>query len=245
MWRPPDKGRWGALGLGLLAAWFVLLCGWEPFLSLLLAAAVHELGHYLALRIQGVPVTGLRLSPWGAVMDCRRNVLSYGGELLALLAGPGANLALSAALCLAPRPPEALIGAGLVLGGFNLLPLRRLDGGEALRCALTFLLGPERGEGIAAAVSRLTAAHGAGLCAFVMLRSGGNLFLLPALALFLGECLGRRRSGGGMRGRPGKNACISHSDVISYQGVKGRSSALAGPKGRRRCRNCRARTPNI
>ena len=78
MWRPPDKGRWGALGLGLLAAWFVLLCGWEPFLAILFAAA----------------------------------------------------------------------------------------------------------------------AHGAGLCALVMLRGGGNLFLLPALALFLGECLGRRRSGG-------------------------------------------------
>ena len=28
-------------------------------------------------------MTGLRLSPWGAVMDCRRDVLSYGGELLA------------------------------------------------------------------------------------------------------------------------------------------------------------------
>ena len=141
-------------------------------------------------------MTGLRLSPWGVVMDCRRDVLSYGGELLALLAGPLANLALSAALCLVPRPPETLIGAGLVLGGFNLLPLRRLDGGEALRCGLSYLLGPERGEAIAAAVSRLTAAHGAGLCALVMLRGGGNLFLLPALALFLGECLGRRRSGG-------------------------------------------------
>lgn len=196
MWRPPDRGRWGALGLGLLSAWFVLLCGWEAFLAILFAAAVHELGHYLALRFQGIPVTGLRLSPWGAVMDCRRESLSYGGELLALLAGPLANLGISAVLCFVPHPPETLIGAGLVLGGFNLLPLRRLDGGEALRCALSFLLGPERGETIASAVSRLTAAHGAGLCALVMLRGGGNLFLLPALALFLGECLGRRRSGG-------------------------------------------------
>ena len=127
MWRPPDKGRWGALGLGLLAAWFVLLCGWEPFLAILFAAAAHELGHYLALRLQGAAVTGLRLSPWGAVMDCRRDGLSDGGE--------------------------------------------------------------RRGRG-------LTAAHGAGFCALVMLRCGGNLFLLPALALFLGECLGRRRSGG-------------------------------------------------
>ena len=152
MWRPPDKGCWGALGLGLFAAWFVLLCGWEPFLAILFAAAAHELGHYLALRLQGAAVTGLRLSPWGVVMDCRRDVLSYGGELLALLAGPLANLALSAALCLVPHPPETLIGAGLVLGGFNLLPLRRLDGGEALRCGLSYLLGPERGEAIAAAV---------------------------------------------------------------------------------------------
>ena len=237
MWRPPDKGRWGALGLGLLAAWFVLLCGWEPFLSILLAASVHELGHFLALRLQGIPVTGLRLSPWGAVMVCRRDRLSYGGEILALLAGPGANLLLSAALCLAPSPPEALIGAGLVLGSFNLLPLGKLDGGGALRCGLTLLLGPERGEGIASAVSRLTAAHGALLCLFVMLRSGGNLFLAPALLLFLAEA-GKRGEKGGKRARfPGKSACISLRGMISYYGVKGRSSAMAGPKGHRQCRS--------
>ena len=192
MWCPPDKGRWGALGLGLLCAWFVRLCGWEPFLTIALAAAVHELGHYLAPRIQGAAVTGLRLSPWGVVMDCRRERLSYGGEALALLAGPAANLLGCAALCCLPSPPEALIGAGLVLGGFNLLPLRKLDGGEALCCVLSFCLGPERGEGIAGTVSRLTAVHGAGACLFVMLRSGGNLILLPALLLFLGECLIRK-----------------------------------------------------
>ena len=230
MWRPPDKRRWGALGFGLLCAWFGMLCGWRVLGTVLFAAGFHELGHFLMLRGLGAAVTGLRLSPWGAVMACRREKLSYGGEMAALLAGPAANFLASGVLSLLPEPPEGLIGAGLVLGGFNLLPLRGLDGGETLRCGLTLLLGPERGERIARGISRLTAAHLAMLCLFIMCRSGGNLFLFPALLLFLGKAGEGRGNRPEKRKFAGKTACNLGGTMVFYQGVKGRSSAASGPK---------------
>ena len=79
-------------GFCLLAAWFTLGSGWELLGTVLGAAALHELGHCGALRLLGVPVTGLRIGIFGAELAADRRGLSYPGELAAVLAGPGANL---------------------------------------------------------------------------------------------------------------------------------------------------------
>ena len=77
-------------GFFLLTAWFALVNGAE-LLAVVggVGCAVHELGHYLALRCLGVRVTGLRLCILGAEMMADRSGLSYGGELAAVLAGSG------------------------------------------------------------------------------------------------------------------------------------------------------------
>ena len=74
-------------GFCLLAAWFALVNGGQLLAMVALGCAVHELGHYLALRCQGVRVTGLRICVLGAEMTADRSGLSYGGELAAVLAG--------------------------------------------------------------------------------------------------------------------------------------------------------------
>lgn len=62
-------------------------------LSVLLAAALHECGHLLALRAFHVPVEELHLSAFGAVIHARgARRLSYGRELIVTLAGCGMNL---------------------------------------------------------------------------------------------------------------------------------------------------------
>ena len=171
-----------SFGFCLLTAWFGLVNGWRPLGNLLGAAAVHELGHCLALRCLGTAWKSLRIGVFGAVLETNDSRLSYGGELICVLAGPAANL-LCAAVCAAVGRGrwDAAAGANLVLCIFNLLPVRPLDGGRALELIVSWAAGPEAGERTArwtgAAVS-LTMAVG---LLWLMWRSG-SLWLLPAAA---------------------------------------------------------------
>ncbi len=166
-------------GFCLLTGWFAAVNGWQLLAAVLGAAAIHEGGHWLALRLLGAKILGLRIGVLGAVLETDSRSLSYGGELIAVLAGPGANLA--AALVLTALDRELLAGAHLVLGAFNLLPVRPLDGGRALYLAVSWALGPAAGERLARWAG-FTAALVLAVClGWVMERSGGSLWLLPAL----------------------------------------------------------------
>ena len=169
-------------GLVLLAAWFVLANGWEPLATVLGAAAVHELGHWAVLRALGAEVTGFRLNVLGAVLETDSGRLSYGGELAAVLAGPAGNLLAALVLtALGKGRWPAAVGANLVLCAFNLLPVRPLDGGRALYLLASWTAGPAAGETAVRWAGGVTAAALAALIAWVMLRTGGSLWLLPTL----------------------------------------------------------------
>ena len=109
------------LGRGEVTGGFLLLTAWLNYLDrqgvvplALLVCALHELGHWAALRALGARVRRVR------------RTLSYGGELLAALAGPGANLAL--ALAFSPLTGGGLFaGLNLALACFNLLPVGQMD----------------------------------------------------------------------------------------------------------------------
>ncbi len=139
-------------GFCLLTAWFALVNGWRLLITVLGAAALHELGHYLALRLCGGRASGLRVSILGACMEVESSCLSYGAELMTVLAGPGSNLLAGTALALLGGGAwSTAAGAHLVLGMFNLLPVCPLDGGRAL--ALLHYRSPHflrhrRGEGV-------------------------------------------------------------------------------------------------
>lgn len=136
------------------------------------AAAVHELCHYLAIRLCGGAVTGVRIGAGGIVMET--TPLEPKQELICALAGPAGSLA----LLLFSRwiPVAALCGAAQ--GIFNLLPLFPMDGGRILRSAV-LLTAPERTETICHTVE--------GVCLLGMLLLGLygtlklSLGLLPVL----------------------------------------------------------------
>lgn len=182
-------------GFCLLVLWFAVVNGWELLAIVLGAAAIHELGHYLVLRSLGAGIKGLRLSVFGAVLETDSTRMSYRGELAAVLSGPAANLL--CVLLLAPMGGRwtVFLGANLVLCMFNLLPVRPLDGGKALGLLVSWAAGPAAGEWAVRWIgASAAAALAAGIC-YVMWRSGGSLWLLPAAGGLLAaaglECSGK------------------------------------------------------
>ena len=177
-------------GFLLLIGWFGAVNGWRLLATVLAAAAVHELGHCLVLRAAGARITGLRVGVFGAVLETDSARLSYPRELAALLAGPGANLLCAAALSLAGGGRwNVAVGANLVLCGFNLLPIRPLDGGRALYLLVSWAAGPAAGEWSVRWVGACAAASLATVLTWLMWRSGGSLWLLPAAAGLLAASL--------------------------------------------------------
>ena len=167
-------------GFWLVTAWFGMANGWRLLGTILGAAAVHELGHCLALRCLGASCGRLRLGVLGAVLEADRGHLSYGAELFCIMAGPGANLLCALLLTAAGQGRwDVATGANLVLCVFNLLPLRPLDGGKALHLAVSWLAGPSAGESAARWVGALTGALLGTAAVWVMGRTEGSLWLLP------------------------------------------------------------------
>ena len=178
---------------GAVALWavFFALAPAEMGLALFLAAAVHEWGHYAMLHRLGAGVDRLTVGLWGAEMEVvGRERLSYGGELLAVLAGPGVNLALAVALGVLGRWWERLYlfaGANAVLGMFNLLPVRPLDGGGALWFFIAWLTEPFTADRVTGAVELVVSLGLLALGGAILLRQGGSPFLLWAVLGILGQ----------------------------------------------------------
>ena len=154
MWKPPELSVSG--GFFLIVGWFAVSCGGEAALLVLSAALLHELGHILALRLSGAGICRLRIGVLGAIMETRGN-LSYGQELLCLLAGPGVNL-LAAVL-------------------FGALDCDGLAGAVPFQSAACFSFG--RGDGAVSAAELAGRTAGGLLGQPVYWMRGGRRRLLP------------------------------------------------------------------
>lgn len=130
-------------GAMLLGALLYYLDNQGLFLRSMLACGLHELGHYLAILALGGEINLLRITCIGAEMRLSgRRAMKWWGQMLAELAGPLINLGVGyAVLRLWGAAGWYFAGINFALAAFNLLPAGCLDGGRALSCLLTPLLG--------------------------------------------------------------------------------------------------------
>ena len=117
----------------------------------ILAAALHEVGHFAAARLLHIPVRAMRLDLLGARIDVNGRILSYGEEWLLCVAGPLASLVFSLVGSFFWSHSKLAVifsCASLLLGVLNLLPIQTFDGGRMLECALLHFSTPQKASAI-------------------------------------------------------------------------------------------------
>jgi stage IV sporulation protein FB len=157
------------------------------------AALLHELGHYIPLRLLGGKVSRLELTGGGIGMEAA-HPMSYKREVLTVLGGPFASLAF--ALLFSVR--DGIIEGQAAIAGmcfshalFNMLPMRGLDGGKALELILS-ACGVERGRVILHVTTAITALALGLLCGILAVRYK-NISLLLAMIYVLTSALHKKR----------------------------------------------------
>ena len=133
---------------GTILAWSAgLLMALLLFCSVLL----HELGHSLVARSQGIKVNSITLFLFGGIASIEQESKTPGEAFQVAIAGPAVSIMLFVLLTLLALvlPPSSLVNAmvgelgkiNLVLALFNLIPGLPLDGGQVLKAAVWKVTG--------------------------------------------------------------------------------------------------------
>jgi len=127
------------LGIFVALGGYALIWGWRFALGFVLLILVHELGHYLEARRQGLnPQLPVFIPFLGAYVALRNQPFDPWRNALVSAAGPFAG-GIAALACLVYGNAvdsdllRALAYAGFLLNLFNLIPIGFLDGGHILR----------------------------------------------------------------------------------------------------------------
>ncbi len=154
------------------------------------AAAVHEAGHLLIMKLLKVSRRGGSIMPFGIGIYADFSGSSYRSELLCCLAGPMANLILGLWLWFACGAHSEWWMTMLAYGAFNMLPCGSLDGGRIVTLLLLISgVSAERAARIASVFSFL--------CAFALWTAAvyravvcGEFLLFAAASYLLFESTG-------------------------------------------------------
>jgi Zn-dependent protease len=117
---------------------YSLIWGWRFALGFVLLLLVHELGHVIQLRREGIPASAPMFIPFlGALVAMKELPKDAAAEARVGLAGPvlgtlGALVPLALYGATGDELFKALAFVGFFLNLFNLLPVLPLDGGRAM-----------------------------------------------------------------------------------------------------------------
>ncbi|WAL60441.1 site-2 protease family protein [Thermocoleostomius sinensis] len=146
--------RWQQEDWGADWGW---IAGFAAALLLFVSVLLHELGHSLVAKAQGIQVNSITLFVFGGIASIDRESKTPGQAFQVAIAGPAVSLALAIVLFGVSRslplsPPvrevvDLLWGINLVLALFNMIPGLPLDGGQVLK-ALIWKVTGNRLQGI-------------------------------------------------------------------------------------------------
>ncbi len=134
-------------GIAFITLFILLGSSLEYILALFLVLLIHELGHYLAMRLFGYKNTGIFFLPFGAAaIGEKENKKAY-QEFIILLAGPLPGIILGTVLEVFILTHKGYFGTyesflnefaiiSIVINYLNLLPIYPLDGGRIVEVLL-------------------------------------------------------------------------------------------------------------
>lgn len=142
------------------------------------AAYLHEMGHIAAMTALSEPPRNISLRFRSAQIMDKGSLNNYGRDIVIHFAGPLVNFALCFAL-IKINPMFSMIS--LILGAFNMLPIKQLDGGNMLLCFMCAIMSRNAAGVIAAVVSWICIIPIAILGIIVFINTGyANITLLVA-----------------------------------------------------------------
>lgn len=159
--------------LGFALILLILPLRW--IIAAIIAALIHELGHYCAVKILGGSIHTFKISPFGAIIEACD--LTQTGELISIISGPLAGLLLAFVF---RRYPEIAL-CGVMQSAYNLLPLYPLDGGKALQLIIHMMGGSDRYFRV---IECFTIVLLFLLCTYIYTRYRISLFLFLTVFLF-------------------------------------------------------------
>ena len=158
----------------------------------LFASVLHETGHLAMLAMFGEVPSRLVINAFGVRIEKREGTrLSHAQDMAVSLAGPVINL-LCGGVLLACFGAVDMAVIHLAIGGFNLLPIEPLDGGQALMSLLRYKLSDQAVDQVMLAVSILTLAPMLWMALTILNHSGYN-FTFLAVTLYVAALLWLKR----------------------------------------------------
>lgn len=147
---------------------------------ILLSVLLHETGHFAAMLALGVRVEKITVLPLGIDMKRQEKYISYPRQMLIDLAGITVNLIMFFVF----RGCEFFAYTNLLYALINLLPVKGLDGGNALEALLLFLCSYDRAHRILRGVSLVFLILLWMLGVYILFILNGNISIF-ALSVFL------------------------------------------------------------
>lgn len=163
------------LGILFSLALMVFLLPLRWLCAAVIAALIHELGHYCAVILLGGDVKGVSFGVSGAVM--KASGLAKRSELICLLAGPLAGVLPAVIFRLCPT----VAVCGILQSAYNLLPIYPLDGGKIMRNLIHMVGGTDR---IFSVVEYSVLSLLFLVCLYIRIRFGISLFIFLLGFLF-------------------------------------------------------------
>ena len=144
----------------------------------LLASAIHEGGHFLTMLCCGDRPRRLVFDGFGVRVERETgNRLSYTAAAAVSLSGPFTNLLCAAMLCIFGGLTEGVL-VHMIIGGFHLLPISSLDGGEALYSLLCCRMTEEKAHRVLLWLSIMVLLPLSAVGFFLLFDTGYNISLL-------------------------------------------------------------------